>query len=367
MYGNIFYVARKGEKEGNGATYKASADIEEICRTRGYKVLEVPSLQRTDNILYKNIWKFWNYFYLKHKWKEYTQSLPENAVVFFQYPMNFKHAFVNLIAKMQTKKHAKLICLIHDLRELRGRPGKKLRDRDVEIERKIFSQCDCLICHNEKMKEYMVKSGLDSQKIVCLEIFDYLEDGHEERIRTKSKYPSLAIAGNIGPGRSEYIYKMFEYFATKDSKLTGNLYGSGFDTSRKTANMHCWGSFPPEEIPKRLEGDFGLVWYGSSIKTCTDNTGEYLRYNCPHKVSLFLTAGMPIIIWSEAAMADFIVKNGAGLTVNSLTEVEEAIQSIDEKSYTRMCENARGIGARLREGYYFKKAMDEALARIGQA
>ena len=367
MYGNIFYVARKGEKEGNGATFKAPADIEETCRTRGYKVLWLPSLRRTNNILYKNIWKFWNYFYLKYKWKEYTQGLPENAVVFFQYPMNFKHAFVNLIAKMQAKKHAKLICLIHDLRELRGRPGKKLRDRDFEIERKIFSQCDCLICHNEKMKEYMVKNGLDSKKIVCLEIFDYLEDGHEEKFRVKSKYPSVAIAGNIGPSRSEYLYKMLEYFTAKSSKLTGNLYGSGFDASRKTVNMNYCGSFSPEEIPKRLEGDFGLVWYGSSIKTCTDNTGEYLRYNCPHKVSLYLTAGMPVIIWSEAAMVDFIVRNGAGLAVDSLQEVEEVIQSIDEKSYAHMCENARRIGVLLREGYYFKRAMDEALARIAQA
>ena len=364
---NIFYVAVKDRKEGTAATNKASTDIEEICRRGGYKALLLLQLPGTGNVLYKNIWKFWYYFYLTHKFREYTRSIPENAVVFFQYPMTSKSAFLNSVSKMQAEKHAKLVCLIHDLRELQGRPSKKLKDRHIKIERKLFSQCDCLICHNEKMKEYMVKNGLDSQKIVCLEIFDYLENGHEEKIRAKSKYPTLAIAGKMNSDTSEYLYKMFEYFATKGSKLTGNLYGPGFDASRKTANMHYCGSFPAGEIPRRLEGDFGLVWYGSSIKTCAGNFGEYSRYNCPHKVSLYLTAGMPVIIWSKAAMADFIVKNGAGLTVDSLQDVEEAIQSIDEKSYARMCENARSIGARLREGYYFKKAMDEALARIAQA
>lgn len=59
------------------------------------------------------------------------------------------------------------------------------------------------------------------------------------------------------------------------------------------------GSFKPEESPEHLQG----VWDGDSVDTCAGNTGAYLRYNNPHKTSLYLACGMPVIVWKEAAIA----------------------------------------------------------------
>ena len=135
---------------------------------------------------------------------------------------------------------------------------------------------DALICHNEFMKNYLISQGFNYERIVCLEIFDYLSN--VQRIQpTKGEEPSIAIAGNLAYGKSRYIYDIFK--GGKNSSLKVHLYGNCFDEGQSSKNMIYHGSFKPEELPKYLKGDFGLVWDGISAETCAGNTGEYLKYN----------------------------------------------------------------------------------------
>lgn len=110
-----------------------------------------------------------------------------------------------------------------------------------------------------------------------------------------------------------------------------------------------------------MHGDFGLVWDGDSADACAGNTGAYLRYNNPHKTSLYLACGMPVIVWREAAIADFVLKNEVGIVVESLSGLDEIISAISDESYQKMCKNAARIGQKLRAGEYFKAAMEQAL------
>lgn len=121
------------------------------------------------------------------------------------------------------------------------------------------------------------------------------------------------------------------------------------------------GSFSPEDLPEHLEGAFGLVWDGTSAETCIGNTGEYLKYNNPHKTSLYLSSGIPVIVWSKAAIADFVIRNGVGIAVDSLYDVNDRISEISEADYASMCENVDCIGVKLRSGGYFMAALDESL------
>ena len=126
-------------------------------------------------------------------------------------------------------------------------------------------------------------------------------------------------------------------------------------------NLKYFGSFKPDELPGKLEGKFGLVWDGDSLDTCSGNTGNYLRYNNPHKTSLYLSAGIPVIIWKEAAMSNFIEKHKAGILVESLTEIDDVINNISDSDYTELKNNAIQIGMQLRNGYYYKKAVQKCL------
>ena len=85
--------------------------------------------------------------------------------------------------------------------------------------------------------------------------------------------------------------------------------------------------------------------------------GEYLRYNNPHKTSLYLTACIPVIVWKESAMADFVLKNKLGITVEKLEDIGRKISEITEEEYREMIQNTVKISNRLKTGEYLKKAI----------
>lgn len=114
-----------------------------------------------------------------------------------------------------------------------------------------------------------------------------------------------------------------------------------------------------------IQGQFGLVWDGDSIETCSGNTGNYLRYNNPHKTSLYLAAGIPVLIWKEAAIAKFVQEHNAGILIDNLQEIEEVFNSTTQEKLEEMQRNAKEVGLKLRDGYYFKRAIEKCLNREG--
>ena len=70
---------------------------------------------------------------------------------------------------------------------------------------------------------------------------------------------------------------------------------------------------------------------------------------------------MPVIIWSKAALADFVVKNKIGITVDSLDDIKNAIESLSKKNYSEMLDNVKVMGERLRGGELTKRALEKAI------
>ena len=107
-------------------------------------------------------------------------------------------------------------------------------------------------------------------------------------------------------------------------------------------------------------GAFGLVWDGPSIKTCCGGMGEYLKYNSPHKFSLYLASLVPVIVWSQAAVADIVKDYGIGLVVDSLDELEQVLPSITVEEYNRMIDNIKPIQCKLLQGHFLYEAVKKA-------
>ena len=89
-----------------------------------------------------------------------------------------------------------------------------------------------------------------------------------------------------------------------------------------------------------------------------------MRYNNPHKLSLYLSSGLPVIIWKQAAEATFVEKNGVGYTVKSLYEIPELMKKISENEYKNITENVSRISKKLINGEYMQLALREALSNI---
>lgn len=354
---NICYLFYEKE-ERNTAGFKAPDDIYAILRREGYAKIDMPAFPSKRNWLYKKVWLLTKGV---DAWRKVCRTVPDGAVIVYQHPSYGIRLTHHYVSKLQSTKGCKFIAIIHDLESLRGGIDgvvSKNKHTNQIGDNELLKKFDMVICHNQHMRYYLIGQGFDPSKVINLEIFDYLTEV-ERNQSEKESTPSIAIAGNLAIGKSAYIYKIFEH--GNNSGLKVNLYGVNYDDKKSNERMIYHGSFKPEELPEVLEGDFGLVWDGNSADTCAGNTGEYLKYNNPHKTSLYLASGMPVIVWSQAAIADFVIKNGVGIAVDSLKDIEASIREINASLYKEMCSNAARVADQLRSGYYTKSAIEQAI------
>ena len=326
---------------------KARNDVVAILISEGYKGLEL----KVEN------WYKMNFFKAQqHKYratKSVFDQLGSGDELVIQFPIIHHTFFISHLIKQAQKRGAKFYLLIHDVETLRYAAGSNVkwrhRLRNYFQEKKALMAVDGIIVHNDIMKNVLGGQGFPSDKMVSLEIFDYLIPDFQEKTLPQKDQP-IIVAGNLNLTKSGYLYNLPEQPAY-------NLYGVGYDESRALKNTSYFGSFMPDDLPAALEGSFGLVWDGDSSETCQGSYGNYLRFNNSHKASLYLASGFPVVVWKESALAHFILEKSCGIAVTSLHDLEAVLQNLSEKEYADLSENARRIGKDLREGYYLRSAL----------
>lgn len=354
-----YYINLKRNKT-NTAGAKAPDDINEICRQLGMKSFEVPAFPQGKHKIYQKLWLLTA---ASSWWLKLERTVCQDDVIIYQHPMYGTRIAEKMIPRIRRKKKCKFIAVIHDLESLRRGIKGVVTDNfktNMIADNNLLKKFNKVICHNESMKAYLAEQGFEKSMLICLGIFDYLSDC--ERVQPeKGDVPSVAIVGNLAKEKCGYIYKIAKIGTSgSNENLRVHLYGNHYDKAAGNSNVVYHGSFRPEEVGDHLEGDFGLVWDGSAAETCAGNTGQYLKYNNPHKTSMYLSASMPVIVWSRAAIAKFVSENKVGIVVDSLYELEEKIENISSEEYKEMCNNAADLSKKLRTGYYFKKALGTA-------
>ena len=352
----IVRMKKKEETAGN----KAPDDIANICKTNEFKLIRWKQFPVGKSNIYKKLWLF---LFGNMQWMKLAIITKSGDIILYQHP-SYGYKLGMFWTGILKKKDVKTIALIHDLESLRkgiiGISGIGYDTKRSDLADGAFlKKFDIIIDHNAQMHNYFINNGFEDKKIVDLDIFDYLADELQE-MPDRIYDHSLVIAGNLSRGKSEYIYKLCE--SKIDIKL--HLYGINYQNDLQKGNIIYHGSYNPAVLPEKLEGNFGLVWDGDEISTCAGSQGEYLKYNNPHKTSLYLTAGIPVVVWDKAAIAEFVKNNNVGVTVGSLTEIEDILKNIPLNEYEQMVNNARIVGKKLKEGYFTSRALNEAISRI---
>ncbi len=337
----------------NGADYnaasKARQDAEEIILSLGYEPLQFPGERTAAGNPLKQIRLFCQ---TMAAWKKLDRIVEPGSLVVIQYPffpIKMVYLLRWLLPHTRMKKNIHFLALIHDLNSLRGLYGKAA----VYSDQHFLKMFDQIISHNQKMTDYLMKTGIPEEKISELILFDYLT---ETTPKIHMLRDGITVAGNLDPEKSGYISRLIKMTSENYSL---HLYGKGLNGKNDIRNIIFHGAYAPEILPGELEGAFGLVWDGSSAESCDGATGNYLRYNNPHKLSLYLTAGLPVIIWKDAAEAEFVKKNQIGIAVDSLNGLEERIGRISETEYALMRENTKRVGERIQKGDYLITVLRE--------
>lgn len=340
----------------NTAGTKARSDVEEIASRMGYVPFVIVSDQEPG--VSDSLWVKWRqHLNIYRQWAGLAGQLGAGDKVLFQMPLMYNSIFLKKILKKMRKRGVVCGAVIHDLEALRLHKKEKTPKQALKSflktaieEKQILNQCDKIIVHNAEMKKFLVSESVDNRRLIELGIFDYLTE--EKGIAGRKKEKTVCIAGNLAPEKAGYLYSIGE------DSVVYCLYGPGFAGAERE-NLRHMGCLDSKELPGKLDAAFGLVWDGADIETCSGAYGEYLRYNNPHKTSLYLAAGIPVIIWEQAALAEFITDNQVGMTIASLEEIDGKIDALSEEAYEDMLGNTEKISEKIREGFYLTKALEQ--------
>lgn len=333
------YILTIEDPNKNNAGPKAKEDILYFLAQEGFKSLPLKiALDPEDTSFTAKLKKaYLGKCYIPRVLKKIDAEL-----ILLQYPIYSTYLTNVLITAIRKYTNAKLYLVIHDIETLRL---FKDDEQFIANERQIFNEVDGIIDHNEKMHAWLRAQGIKTP-IVDLGLFDYYNP--TELVETYTFDRSVVFAGNLK--KSKFLTKLAEV----DFQM--KLFGPNPATNYPT-NTEYLGIKTPEELPKYLTQNFGLVWDGTSLTECDGIFGEYTKYNDPHKASLYLSSGLPIIVWQQAALADFVVTNNLGFAVESLHDVAKRLETMSPEEYSTMKKNAVALAEKLRTGHFIKTAM----------
>lgn len=338
--------------KNNDAGTKAVQDAAVIAKKNGFTPVYVKMCTTKEGALAKAERQlgFW------YDWRAAYRAIEPDSIVLLQNPFHYKQLTrEKVLRKLKEVKKVKFISLVHDVEELRRFRYDDYYKSEFES---MLALVDVLIVHNDRMAEFFRQRGVPEEKLVLLHIFDYLQD-HEPAVAPAFE-KKITVAGNLDTKKCAYIKEL-----SRLHDVEVQLYGSNFDPAMKDcAHIHYGGSFPPDEIPSKLTGGFGLVWDGTSIDGCHGDAGQYLRYNNPHKLSLYLSSGLPVVIWSGAAEADFVQQHRVGIVVDSLFDLPKKMAELTVAEYLSIAQNVEKVAKDLIKGVYLGEALKETLKKM---
>lgn len=327
-----YYIEISVEKWNHAGT-KARSDV----------AIFLEDAQVSNLIFDKEVSRAERFLFTKLNIKRKLQRAKPGDMIIVSHRLFWGKRFSNYLMKVIKKRKLKSVLIIHDVESLR----QNFNFEQVKQEITQMNNFDIVISHNNNMTTWLKNSGVNS-KIVNLNLFDYFNLSSFNHSFEKDR--GVIFAGNLE--KSVFLNKL------ENLKNKLSLYGP--NPSSYSDNINYFGSFSPSELPAHLEGSYGLIWDGDSCEKCTGLSGEYLKYNNPHKTSLYLSCGLPVIIWKEAALAPFIESNNLGICVSSLQEMDHILLGISDDEYKIMKENALAMAEKLRSGYFIKKAIQKA-------
>ena len=318
------------------AKTKAKVDVMEILEKEGYQSVYFPKVNTLMQII-----RFW---------RSLSKIVDKNSHLVLEYPcMPRKRIWV--ISTFKFVKGIKLYGVIHDIGDLRFPEQSQLSDM------LFLNRFDGLISHNASMTVWLRKKGY-KKPVVDLNVFDYcLKDERNFNESDVSGKLKVLYAGNLSFSKATYIY---DKKLDKLDSFQLCVYGQHFEKDRiNGSRVRYKGIFNPDapDLPEKYH--FGLIWEGESIETCTGQYGQYIRFNNPHKFSLYLSLGLPVIVWKEAAIASFVTDNNIGFTISSFDELEKIGESVSDKEYKEYLSNIHQLSNKVRKGFFLGTAINQ--------
>ncbi len=260
-------------------------------------------------------------------------------IVICQLPTGNGLGFEQALIKRIKAYHSRVVIFIHNLDTTMA---EKHRDTLKNIIG-LYNEAEVLIVPSNEVKRFLMEQGVHSGiKFIVQEIGDYttqlkfLDSGSLKR--------ELHFAGNLN---------RFPFVHTWDYETPLKIY-----SNQKCQGDHVqhMGWLPSDRLLLELSrGGLGLVWYGN------EDGLQYLSRNNSLKLSAYLAAGIPVIVPRGISNQCMIEGNHLGIVVDTLDEAAEAVKKMTESKYQEYASAVSGFAPLLRQGFFTKKCLVDAL------
>lgn len=259
--------------------------------------------------------------------------IQKNDLLIHQYPSYLGDAWELDFLQNVQRIGARFGLMIHDFEPLRI-----LDQRSNTAAWQLLAAADFLVVHNSAMAAVMLKAN---STVFQLGLFDYLTDTNSSTSRLPE---TLAYAGSLT--KASWLK---DYSLNLPLEVFGRVPRKWSLANKDQVNFH--EALGPEIIAQSLESHWGLVWDTNTKKAGYQN---YEKINSPHKLSLYLAADIPVIVWQQAAIAEIVLQNHIGITIDNLHDISEQIKNAEIDFH-----KLKHFSNKIRSGYFTTTVLEK--------
>ncbi|MBS9335365.1 sugar transferase [Fructobacillus sp. M1-13] len=307
---------------------KAKADVATIAMNNGWTRLPI---ERYNDVRFSDIDR-------QKKIATFLSDVRPGDTIVHQFPTYMSEDFEKSFQQKIKEKGAHYVLFIHDFEPLRV-------SRENAWEWSLAEQAGLIVAHSQKMITALRQHGV-STAAITLDLFDYLGKGPTS-FPAFSKSINYAGTWQKAPWLKNYQGPALKLFGSRPKRWKEVTLPDSVD----------WvGSFSPEDIPLVLKSGFGLLWDSDYEDKLFQS---YTKVNAPHKASLYLKAGLPLIVWSKSGLADLVRTEQIGFTIDKLTDLNEKLAALTKSDYETYQKNLLVLRERIDNGFYTSTALDK--------
>lgn len=278
-------------------------------------------------------------------------SVSHGDIVIFQLPtwngFKFDETFV---AHFNGYRDLKKIFFIHDIPPLQNEGVPQSLEQYISF----FNRADLIILPSQAMVDFLKVRGLTVPKIVIQRMWD------SPVVIDMTKKPVFRKRFNFATSIVSFIYPFIYNWNSARIELAITADPEQYIWENKK-DIHFLGWHNNQNMlatALRESGGFGLLWRDNPMMM------EYMKLNACCKLGTYLSAGIPVIVQSSLPEADVIRRKNLGITVDSLEEAVECVEHMTPEEYNQMVQNVDLFSYLVREGYFTKKMLTDAVFNL---
>lgn len=279
--------------------------------------------------------------------KELDQ-VEQGDLVIQQVPSYCSNEFDTYLSRYIIETGAYSVALVHDVDTLRGFYP------NFDSERIVFNSYDLLVVASDKLKKYLIDSGITT-KIIIRGPWDYLQN---LPYRNHKIINNIYYAGNLSKRKAGFL-ETFKKNTGLVVTVCGNI------TNNKdyidTSLVDYLGPVNPNSIS--FSDGWGLIWDNEDDNS--DNFYHtYQEYNWPAKLSVYLRSGIPVIVSKKAQTYSYIKDNHLGIGIDDIKDIPICLNKLSENDKMLIMSSCFQEANKIGNGYYAKQMSNNILKEL---